>query len=161
LRLIDVNAPVLKRDGKVYTEPVMDPRGRVVLEPDESGKEKEPKFAHQLLAADVPSLEEKRIGQIMNHALDQTDPSISAEEGRKRFLLSCRILQAMDDGVPLEADLKDEQRIAAAGDLLVKANFMFVARITEALEKAPPKGASANTDKSAEKSKANGAEAAA
>ena len=46
------------------------------MEPDESGKAKEPKYMDQLDRGDVPAMEPRKIGHIVNFALDQIDQTV-------------------------------------------------------------------------------------
>lgn len=140
-RLLDVNAPVLKRDDSEYCEAKLDALGRYCLEPGEDGKEKKPKLPHAFTPDDVPVIEPRKLGSVINFGLDQTAQDMKADEGRARFALSVRVQKAMNVGELLRIDRKDEDRIAAAADLLVKVNHMFVARIHEALEAAEPERA--------------------
>mgnify|MGYP001561888665 FL=1 len=138
MRLLDVNKPVLKRDGEPLWEVLIDARNRICLEPV-NGEPRQPKFQHQSFAKDdIPVMVERQIGWIINFALDRTDASIKPEEGRLRFKLSMRIEDAMRHKVPLLIDKKDEDRIEAAADLLVEVNHMFMQRIYEAVESAGP-----------------------
>lgn len=139
-KTMDVCAPVLTRARQVYREAKTDASGRIVMMDGTA------KRADQVTSADDIAMQDVPIGRLLTMALDKSDDKMSAEERRKRFILSARVEDAMIDGTPFEMEPEDRKRIEAAADLIT-TNHLFLYRIHEALELAEPVAA---------KKKANG-----
>lgn len=147
-KFVDVCKPVMTRRGRPYREPKIDPDGKVVLV-DGSAKRQD-----QVLPTDEIEFEDVPVGRLMVMALDRADDKLTAEERRKRFVLSTKIEEAIEDQEALKISSEDRKRIEAAADLIT-TNHMFLYRIHEALELATPA-----EEKPRVKVKANGIEAA-
>lgn len=128
MKILDVCGPMLNHRGEPYLENKVDSRGRVQL------TDQTYKYPHQVAKTDEPVLEERRVGDIMIYALCLEDRELTQVERAKRFTLTCRIQQALDENRPLELAPKreDENRIQEACKLVT--NHMFVARVEQALE---------------------------
>ena len=146
-KFLDVCKPVMTRRGRPYREAKIDPEGKIVLV-DGSSKRQD-----QLLPTDEIALEDVPVGRLMVLALDKADDKLTAEERRKRFVLSTKIEEALEEELDLKTSSEDRKRIEAAADLITN-NHMFLYRIHEALELAAP------AEKPRVKVKANGVEAA-
>lgn len=130
-KTIDVSRPVLTRTGEPYQETKVDSQGRIILESGEA------RLSYQVGRGDTPVLEDVPIGRLMVAALDRTDEKLSPEERRKRFVLSCRIEDAIKDKTPFVMDPEDRKRLEAAADLVTNSHF-FLYRMQEAIENAEP-----------------------
>jgi len=130
MKLLDVSTPIKTRKGDVYCEPKVDAYGRIVTQ---AGEAKRP---DQLTASDELVMEPVAIGKIINSALDRPDDKLTADERRKRWILSVKIEGAMQDGKAIEIGSEDDKRIREATDTLT--NLLFVGRTHEALDNAAP-----------------------
>ena len=146
-KYVDVCKPVLTRRGKPYREPKMDD-GKFVLT-DGTIKRQD-----QIGPTDELELEDVPVGRLMVLALDRADEKLTPAERRKRFVLSAKIEEAIEDGEALKLSDEERKQIEAAADLITN-NHMFLYRIHEALELAK-----LPEEKPRVKVKANGAEAA-
>lgn len=133
-KIIDVSRPVKTRSGEPYCEAKIDPRGRLIMESGEA------KLSHQIGRDDVPLMEKVMTGKLLVMALDKVDDKLSPEERRKRFMLSCRIEEAMQGDGRFVMSSDDRKRLEAAADLVTNNHF-FLYRIHEALETATPEAA--------------------
>jgi len=127
-KVINVNKLVVTPQGTNYSEPIMDNKGRVKVDEDTY------KFPHTLTASDNPIYEDKKIGNIITHALDKMDDKLSGEEIRKRFALSCRVEEAMRNGGQLIVENKDWKCIESTLESI--KNPLFNYRIQEAIDTA-------------------------
>ncbi len=127
-KLLEVSKLVLTRKGEVYQEFQIDGLGRMTLESGEK------KYQHQLEKEDIPCLENRKIGDLINYALDLPEEKLTPKERRARFILATRIQEAMETGKDLVIEKEDETRIEGATEG-VKSAF-FLDRILSSLEEA-------------------------
>lgn len=133
-KVLNVNKLVVTPQGTNYSEPIMDNKGRVKLtELDDNGNNIY-KFSHMLTPKDEPVYEDKKIGNIITHALDKTDDKLTGEDIRKRFALSCRVEDAMSKNESLIMEQKDWKCIENSIENI--KNPLFNYRIQEAVDTA-------------------------
>lgn len=134
IKAINVNNWVVTPSKETYCEAKLDRKGRVLLEEktDEGGEIW--RFTHQLKREDTPVYVDKRIGDIITFALDKIDDKANGEEIRKRFALSCRVEEAMQNGGLLKVENKDWKCIESTLENI--KNPLFNYRIQEAIDTA-------------------------
>lgn len=127
--LIDVCKPVKNGKGADYREPMVR-EGKLVLT---NGKEKR---QDQITPEDEVVMETILVGRVICLGLDAADEKATGADLRKRFALSGRVEQAMQDKALLELKPEERQTIDATYELV--KNGMFQTAVQECLANSQP-----------------------